>query len=667
MATTKDLETLRIYADNMRKGGTPGPKALKWMQDVAGQAGLDFETLVSGTRGGAAAGGVAAGASFGFGDELRGAGAAMVPGGAGYDEARDKSRSVAKAQRFMNPVAYTGAEVGTGVAASFVPVAGWMGRGAQAGRLATAGRAAAAGAAQGGLNAYGNQEGSNNPLTGQTIAGTALGGAGGLVGGFLAGAANRGPAVGRAARTELARIMDEHGIDAETAIRRMATGEGGVTTNNQTLLMEARAAFDQAGAGAKREILQEVQARAKAGRGEIVDEMAQSVPAHMRVGNAQTAFDEAVAVPNQAERYAAAHAAANQRIAGRGVPQNLMQDIDDLSAMGSPEELANLINRNSQAAIIRDARNAGQRPGPWSPVVEVQDGRLVFLREPQIMELEQINRSVRDAVTGMYGRSSGSVPSTARETMSQTQQDFRRGLGAEYEDWGRITSEIAASRNASDGFRVAQNAVGSPKSSAALMQAWPEMTDEARDGARAAILAQVRDRMATAPTGNPVRGLAPNPVGLDPHMVEVLRVAFPGEDLERIIRRASGRQELNTALTQGSQTSSLQTAKGRYGGGPSVADYALPIAADAAVSGGAFTAAKAGADAGTALIKRMGIGDRQAAVIARALATENPEVFRAALRGDPDAVSRIGQMVQALGISAGSQGAETGGLAIFDQ
>ena len=62
---------------------------------------------------------MAQGATFGFSDELRGLGAALIPGGKGYKEAVEAEREKLHAYREQNPLAALGAEALGGIATGF--------------------------------------------------------------------------------------------------------------------------------------------------------------------------------------------------------------------------------------------------------------------------------------------------------------------------------------------------------------------------------------------------------------------------------------------------------------------------------------------------------------------------------------------------------------------
>ena len=119
--------------------------------------------------------GAVQGATFNFGDELYGAGAALIPGGQNYEQARDAFRS---AYERANPNYRLAGELVGAVAVPAFGAAGAIARGGTA--LAKAGRAAAVGAAQGGLAGVGAGDGgvADRALSGATGAatGAALGG-----------------------------------------------------------------------------------------------------------------------------------------------------------------------------------------------------------------------------------------------------------------------------------------------------------------------------------------------------------------------------------------------------------------------------------------------------------------------------------------------------------
>lgn len=145
-------------------------------------------------RGGSALGDfarmLAQGATFGFADELAGAGAALVPGGKGYTEARDESRQRVADLRELNPGASAVANVAGAVPAALLPLGAAQGAvRAGGGLMGAIGRGTAVGAAEGALLGAGEAEGSPMQRAGQAVpeaaAGAALGGAIGAAPAFL--------------------------------------------------------------------------------------------------------------------------------------------------------------------------------------------------------------------------------------------------------------------------------------------------------------------------------------------------------------------------------------------------------------------------------------------------------------------------------------------------
>lgn len=125
------------------------------------------------------------GASFGFSDELRGVGAALVPGGDDYTTARDKERAALDRAHDEAPVISRLAEFAGGVA---VPVGAYGQATKGAGNLARIAAGAKIGAATGALGGVGISRGQDGeietPL--DVLPEAAIGGAmGGAVGGVL--------------------------------------------------------------------------------------------------------------------------------------------------------------------------------------------------------------------------------------------------------------------------------------------------------------------------------------------------------------------------------------------------------------------------------------------------------------------------------------------------
>jgi hypothetical protein len=160
--------------------------------------------------------GAAAGASFGFADEITGALESLVSDKT-YEQARDESRAAYKAAEEANPGLYTTGELGGGLLSSILP-GGIAAKGAMAagkGVLAAAGTASALGAAEGALGAAGRAaEISDVPQ--EALAGGAIGGlAGGVLGGALPLAGKAAQSVLKGSRLEQARKLKDAAPEIE--------------------------------------------------------------------------------------------------------------------------------------------------------------------------------------------------------------------------------------------------------------------------------------------------------------------------------------------------------------------------------------------------------------------------------------------------------------------
>lgn len=167
----------------MRGDGVPDAAIDKYMKR---EAQMSLEDVMSPkTRDYLRAAGM--GASFGFADELAGAGAAIMPGGKGYTEARDEVRQNYDAAKGVAPGRMMAAELGGGLASSLVG-GGLVGAGAKgAGLGARAVMGALSGGAAGGTAGvgYSKDHAVRAGLTG-AAAGAALGGAIPLAGATIA-------------------------------------------------------------------------------------------------------------------------------------------------------------------------------------------------------------------------------------------------------------------------------------------------------------------------------------------------------------------------------------------------------------------------------------------------------------------------------------------------
>jgi hypothetical protein len=183
---------------------------------------------------------VGQGATFGFGDEIAGAAAAVIPGGRGYTEARDASRDNLARIRggdTIHPLVAGAAEVTGGVAVPLGAVGNLMGRGAGIGAAAL--RGAGIGAAGGAVYGAGEaDELSDTP--GNTIRGGLLGGVTGGAFGAGGGVAARGV---RALRDPLRAAAPEAGAELSARLKSGAGVGGEVAPVREAATQRARQVF----------------------------------------------------------------------------------------------------------------------------------------------------------------------------------------------------------------------------------------------------------------------------------------------------------------------------------------------------------------------------------------------------------------------------------------
>lgn len=193
----------------------------------------------------------AQGASFGFFDEARGVGAAIVPGGKGYTEARDESRANMARIRHDHPLGSFVAEMAGGMVAPGLggaAVGSKMLAGGASRVAAGAAGGAVGGAAGGALTGVGEGETLWGRVRGG-LAGGAVGaaaGAGlGAAGGYLARRMN--PGVDRA-RQRLVEELERAGVDPEQLLTHLRqVGPEAVPADlGENMAREARAALNQA-------------------------------------------------------------------------------------------------------------------------------------------------------------------------------------------------------------------------------------------------------------------------------------------------------------------------------------------------------------------------------------------------------------------------------------
>lgn len=653
-------EALKERVARMRAGWEPDQANIDWMKAASEQMGLDFNTLTEGTRTGSILSGGVAGLTMGWNDEMRGALAAVLPAGKTYEEARDESRMQHDTRRFANPVAYTAGEVGGGVAGAFVPIAGQLGT---AGRAVTTGgrlaRAAAVGGGLGALDAYGRQEDNNNPFTGEVALGIGIGAVAGVAGDALGAIFNRSRSAGDAAELELRKLMQQSGLSADEVVAAIARGDGPLTTQNATFLMEARIAMDRASAGVKSGVADAAKDAAEGGRGAVANTMREALPDNLRGATGRSALVDAVTPDNLNAAYPAAHAADAAHTAARGgVPSELLDQVDRMAAL--KPDIIETINKNALGSHTFDpATGLRQDPRTFTPIVSMDDtGRAVWLRDPNASELFSINRSMGDATSSMYNPTAGTTRTAdMARSMDDAQQTFRGMLTDAMPATDAVTTSVAQGKAMSEAYDAAIKGVRSPAAADEFLNLFAGMAPAQQNATRAAVADYVRDIASKARSGRTMQSYLPREAGeaIDPHMYKIIAEVFDEnlDDIMRVVNRADGAEGLLSMISGNSNTAERMAGAARYAGN----DQAEMVAQAAIQSGPVQAAWAMGGRLTGSVAKKLGIGEQKASLVLQALTTEDPALFQRILAGDETAFSTLNQLIQS-GILGGAVSAD---------
>jgi hypothetical protein len=429
------------------------------------------------------------GATFGFGDELRGLAAAAVPGGQGYAEARDDWREAQNEFRRQHPYAAFGSEMVGGL---LVPVGGGakLAQGLArpgAGLLARMGAGAVAGGAVGaGAGALvGAGESEADPLrepgrlARDVAIGTGIGlGVGGVTGGVL-------PAVGAAAgktsrfareliapeaaakaeaRRTLRRTLEASGLTPrEVEARLIELGPEGVIADvDPVLAREARAASNQAPSlGRTGGPVDEIASRAES-RG---DRLAASLRRAAGIGES---YDDA---------YKAAEAARKR------ISTEHYQPLEGRYPAVDDPEIARLMQEPGIANILK-------RVAP-----EVYNGN----RQPSFMELQEVRMILEDLWKGAKGR----YPNRAN-TYRTLHNEFRDAMEEAMPGFAEAQKAYRAASERLRSFKSGYDMWNKPAREQA--NALAELSPEAQEAFRIGLLTRWEEALLTREGGGAAAG-----------------------------------------------------------------------------------------------------------------------------------------------------------------
>lgn len=524
-------------------GETPLWREAKGPPTTAPQSAEDAAAARLNSRGGSAVGDflrmAAQGATFGFADELAGLGAAVVPGGKGYTEARDASRQRVEDLRTLAPGASFMAEMAGGAP---VPLGGGAavaqrvvrpGAGVAARAMARGGAGAATGAMGGGLMGAGESEATDiQGLLGDVRSGATTGaGVGGLFGlgaPLVTGGAGK---VGRFVR-EL--------VDPERAGRAEAT---------RTL----RRAFGDAGI-APSEVGPRLE---RLGPDGVVADLDPSL-ARM----ARDARNQAPAL----ERAGGPVSRLQQRAGGRGdrMAESLRREAGLPERMARGKELADAAVRRVReqhyrpleeafqsvdgpnvAAALRDPRVAAVAKRVAPDLVDedvakklaemgVPANKLPAGRPPSFRELQDVMMDLRDDASAARaaGRPNASMKSNeAYETL----------LSAMEQDIPGFADAQAAFRKAAktlEAYDIGHGMKGKPASELAAEMA--KLPPEAHDAFRVGLIERWEEALRTRDTGGAAAGALTN---AGQELRDQVRVLFGSDEAFRRFLARTGLEE----------------------------------------------------------------------------------------------------------------------------
>lgn len=433
----------------------------------------------------------AQGASFGLSDEMAGIGAAMVPGGRGYGEARDRVRQRVSDLRQLAPRASMAAEIAGGVA---LPS---FGASTMAGRMAPEGASIAARMAAGGMSAgivgagtgaaYG--AGSTDGGPGARARGAVKPGLQGGVAGLLVGTGL--PALGAGAAT-----MARYGSEIATPIRAGAREAG----------RSVRSAFRAAGIEPK-------DVPGLVGNMAPDGVIADLDPALAR--SARTAVNQAPGLSRAGGPVANIQARSAQR--GQRMARALRDESGLTLSMDEGQEMAE--------AAINKVRT--DHYGPLEEAFPVVDGPNVSAAlgerptPPSFTELQDIMMDLRDDATAATASGRPNASRRARAAYSELVEAMEQDIPGFADAQAAYHSASKVLEGYDSGFSAWT------KSAREISQAMEALPPEARDSFRVGLLQRWEEKLLSKEGST---GAVTSITNAGSEMDAQLRAVFPDED-----------------------------------------------------------------------------------------------------------------------------------------
>lgn len=419
-----------------------------------------------------------------------------------------------------------------------------------------------------------------------------------------------GNSAGRAVEREVNRLADLSGKTADEIVDDLASGR--LMTDNVTLKTALRGYATQ-GDEAAQILRRELPERAETLRGQVMQDIQEGLVG--RQGNVSRMVREGDEVVKAAEREAYA-------------PFATMPASERLVS-----EAGEALKRVPAAADeVAEVYRAQTGKAPFFRILE--DGQVIFDRQPTVRDIEIIRRATANTASGRYRAGQGA----AGEAISEVEGALRSGLD-EVEGLAAVRAQAGIVRGARDAYKAGRKAfsMGPDEASLAFEDAVKAGT-EAVESFRAGVMSELRKRYAGAQRNNLMKKLN------EPSSREgsLLRVVFPDESAPSLLEKlklTTDAGEVAQTVMGGSSTAANLAEQSNIGStvGRIITGDTQQLALEAI---------------GQALKGRGLSGDQRRQVVDLVLSSD-PQVLSQVLKSGPETRKLIEGAMSQLGFGAG--------------
>ncbi len=273
----------------------------------------------------------------------------------------------------------------------------------------------------------------------------------------------------------------------------------------------------------------------------------------------------------------------------------------------------------------------------YTPLFEMKDGSLKFLRRPNPEEAEVVRRSLDAAASKKFAKPGGGF---VGEDIAEVASNVRSAIDVNIPELAAARTQAKLARDNFDAFDAGRDAfIGKPDVKIKELQdLFENGNEEAINAYRSGMLSSIQARLKTGNRASFIKNLGDDELGMN----ELLRMALPDETIDSVMKKLDIATESNAAKSAiMDRTNTAETLIENQNFGSRLGANTLVQLAN--------NDPRALGDVARGLVKMFGrdLTDAENLRVAQILVSEEPELVKAAVT-DTGALKRLEDMVNGI-------------------